>query len=40
MMGLFDIFRPRWKHSDALVRKAAVEKLTDQGRLWKIAVSD
>lgn len=39
-MGLMDIFRPKWKHSDSNVRMAAVETLTDQVVLAEIARTD
>jgi uncharacterized protein len=39
-MAITDLFRPKWKHSDAAVRKPAVEKLTDEGILSDIAQSD
>ena len=41
LANLFNnFFRPKWMHSDWLVRKAAVEKLTDQAVLAKIAKTD
>jgi hypothetical protein len=39
-MDFMDFFRPKWKHSDAFVRKAAVESLTDQGLLADMAKTD
>lgn len=39
-MGFFDLFKPKWEHSNANVRKAAVEKLIDQRILEKIAEND
>ena len=29
-MGFKDLFKPKWKHSDWKVRKAEVEKITNQ----------
>jgi hypothetical protein len=39
-MGLLDMFRPKWKHSDWHIRESAVKNLTDQVLLAKIAVRD
>ena len=39
-MNIFNIFRPKWKYGESQVRLAAVGKLTNQGRLAKIALTD
>jgi hypothetical protein len=39
-MTLMDLFRPRWRHSDAKVRLAAVSKATSQKILDRVARSD
>ncbi len=39
-MGLMNLFRPRWKHSDADVRQESISSITDPGVLVEIAVSD
>jgi hypothetical protein len=39
-MGLIDLFRPKWKHPDIKIRGEAVEKLTDQSILARIAKTD
>jgi hypothetical protein len=39
-MSIIDLFRPRWQHSDWKVRMESVEKLTDQKKLSKIALTD
>ena len=39
-MFLQVFFRPRWKHGDSSVRRVAVEKLTNQALLAKIATTD
>lgn len=39
-MGLFDIFRPKWKHGDPDVRIAAAKELTDIGILQRMATDD
>jgi hypothetical protein len=39
-MGLIDLFRPKYRHSNRNVRKAAVYKLTDEHLLAKIAKTD
>jgi tetratricopeptide (TPR) repeat protein len=39
-MGLTDFFRPKWKHSNKLVRQAVVEKVTDQAILAQVARTD
>ena len=39
-MALMDLFRPKWMHSDSRVRRAAVERLTEQAILDAIARSD
>ncbi len=39
-MGFFDIFKPKWKSSSPSVRAKAVNKLSNQTRLSKIAVFD
>jgi flavoprotein len=36
-MGLLDLFRPKWKHSDLRVRWDEVKKITDQKVLTDIA---
>jgi hypothetical protein len=39
-MSVLNLFRPKWKHSNPSVRKAAVDKLTDQVALADVAKSD
>jgi hypothetical protein len=39
-MGLFDLFRPKWKHSDADVRARAVRQLDDDAILAQVAQGD
>ena len=39
-MGLMNLFRPKWKHSDPAVRRAAVSELQDQDTLIKVARND
>jgi hypothetical protein len=39
-VGFLDLFRPKWKHSDSYVRKAAAKELTDQAVLTEIAKTD
>ena len=39
-MGLKDLFKPRWQHSESHVRKEAVEGLTDQRILAQMARTD
>jgi hypothetical protein len=39
-MSFLDLFRPKWKHSDSIVRVRAVERLTAQGLLCRIAHED
>jgi len=39
-MGLLDLFRPKWKHSNPEVRKLAIEKINDRQLLAQIAVID
>ncbi|MBI5479448.1 MAG: DUF349 domain-containing protein [Deltaproteobacteria bacterium] len=39
-MGLFDLFRPKWKHSDAEVRARAVRLLDDDAILAQVAQGD
>lgn len=39
-MGLWDLFRPKWRRSNWHVRKAAVGKVTDQVLLARIALED
>ncbi len=39
-MGLFDLFRPKWKHSDPDVRIAAAQQLEDSSTLMQMAASD
>jgi hypothetical protein len=39
-MALFDLFRPKWKHSDPDVRVAAAKELTDRKALLDLAAND
>lgn len=39
-MNIFDLFRPKWKHSNPYVCKASVKELTDQALLAEIAKTD
>lgn len=39
-MSLFGIFKPKWKHSDLSIRKAEVNKLTDETILLQIINTD
>jgi hypothetical protein len=39
-MKLRDLFVPRWKHSDPMVRKKAVEKMVDIELIRQIAQRD
>lgn len=39
-MSLFDLFKPKWRHSDSNVRRTAVEKLNDQTLLATVARTD
>ncbi|MEX2300944.1 MAG: hypothetical protein WD733_08415 [Bryobacterales bacterium] len=39
-MGLFDIFRPKWKHSSADVRVAAASETNDENILIEMAAKD
>jgi hypothetical protein len=39
-MGLMDLFRPKWKHSDSSVRCEAVKELEDEKLLLEIAKND
>ena len=39
-MGLFDLFRPKWKHSDPDVRIAAASEITDENILVEMAAND
>ena len=39
-MSILDLFRPKWKHSDYDVRCKAVEGITDQLKLARIAARD
>ena len=39
-MGLFDLFRPKWKHSDPDTRLEAAREATDQTLLQKMAATD
>lgn len=39
-MGLFDVFRPKWKHSDPDVRVAAASELDDENILIEMAAKD
>jgi hypothetical protein len=40
VMCLSVLFRPQWKHPDAKIRGAAVEKLSNQAKLGQIALYD
>ena len=39
-MGLFDLFKQKWKHNDPEIRKEAVKKLDDQNALNEVATTD
>ena len=39
-MGFIDLFRPRWRHSDCLKRKEAINKISNQSILHEIAITD
>ncbi len=39
-MGLMDIFKPKWKHSDPEIRILGVNKLSDQAMLAEVAKGD
>lgn len=39
-MAFLDIFRPKWKHSDAAVRLKAVKTLAEQKALCSVATGD
>ena len=39
-MGFFDLFKPKWKHSNPEIRKAAIDKITDQSILADILKND
>lgn len=39
-MGLFDLFRPKWKHSDPDTRLEAAREMTDQILLRQMAATD
>jgi hypothetical protein len=39
-MGLFDIFRPKWKHSSPDVRVAAASETSDENILIEMAAKD
>ena len=39
-MRFMDLFRPKWKNSNELVREQAVEELTDQAALADVARND
>ena len=39
-MALSDLFKPKWKHSDPNVRKAAILNITDQKVLAEVAKND
>jgi hypothetical protein len=39
-MGLFDLFRPKWKHSDPDVRLAAAKDVADENILIEMAAKD
>lgn len=39
-MGLFDSFRPKWKHSNPDVRAAAAKEVTDENILIEMAAQD
>jgi len=39
-MGILDLFRPKWKNSNASIRIEAVKELTDESILAQLALSD
>ena len=39
-MAFLDLFRPAWKHSDPTRRQAAVEDLSDESVLARVATED
>lgn len=39
-MGVFDLFRPKWKHSDPDVRVAAANEISDENILIEMAAKD
>jgi hypothetical protein len=39
-MGLLDLFKPAWQHSDWKKRRKAVEKITDQSILKEVVLKD
>ncbi len=39
-MGFLDLFRPKWKNSDASIRIKAVQELNDEAILAQLALSD
>ena len=39
-MAIFDLFRPKWKHSDPDVRIAAAQQLEDPNTLMQMAAGD
>lgn len=39
-MGLFDLFKPKWKHSNPEIRKTAVDELTDQTALMEVVKNE
>lgn len=39
-MGVFDLFRPKWKHSDPDVRVAAANETSDENILIEMAAKD
>lgn len=39
-MALLDRFRPKWKHSDADMRREAITEVTDPGVLTAIIIGD
>lgn len=39
-MGLIDLFRPKWKHSDTDIRREAISGIADPGVLAEIVVRD
>ena len=39
-MGLFDLFRPKWKHDDPSIRREAIEQLTSTRKLLHVVLND
>lgn len=39
-MGLGDLFKPKWKHSNSIIRSDAVKELTDEKILIEVAKND